>query len=160
MRYLQVSLLCLLAAALMVGCSDKQEEATRLEEEMRAMESAADSPAPVPPPAGDSIRASTLADAGALPAEAVPTSTLMPPAPPGEGYTVQVASCEDETHASYLVGLYRERGYEPFVTTHTRDGQLYYRVRIGMVPTMAEAVRLRDELKDKFSVGAWVDRNR
>jgi cell division septation protein DedD len=141
------------------GCSDKQKEAERLEQEMRDRE-AADSGTPTEM-TDDSLAAALAADAAAaVPQE--PQTTIkpaMPAAPAGTGYTVQIASCEDEDYARYLVDRYTGRGYEPFVTTITYNNQTYYRVRIGNFANYSEATALRDALVDKYSVRAiWIDR--
>lgn len=81
----------------------------------------------------------------------------MPKKPAGDGYTVQVAGCEDRAYANYLVEKFTERGYQPFVTSITVEGQLYYRVRIGIFASLADAKALQAELNDKYSLETWVD---
>ncbi|MEE8577348.1 MAG: SPOR domain-containing protein, partial [candidate division Zixibacteria bacterium] len=78
--------------------------------------------------------------------------------PEGSGYVVQVAGCESPDYAEYLVKLYGKRGYEAFQTTATVDGQLFYRVRVGLYETEAEAAAIRDQLLDRYSVEGWIDR--
>jgi hypothetical protein len=55
------------------------------------------------------------------------------------------------------VRQYNERGYQPYVTTYLHEGQQYYRVRLGIFETLAEANALKLELEDKYSVGTWID---
>ncbi|MFQ5500250.1 MAG: SPOR domain-containing protein, partial [Candidatus Zixiibacteriota bacterium] len=86
-----------------------------------------------------------------------PEAPTMPKRPEGAGYTVQVAGCESQEYARHLIGLYTERGYEPYMTTITIEGQLFYRVRMGLFPSVAEASRLRADLNDRFSIEAWID---
>ena len=81
----------------------------------------------------------------------------MPPAPKGSGFSVQVASATDEKYAQYLVELWKERGYEPFVSTITHDNQIYYRVRLGLFESNAEAKKIVSELADKYSLKTWID---
>ncbi|HUV30297.1 MAG TPA: SPOR domain-containing protein [Acidobacteriota bacterium] len=147
--------LMVLLGLLIVGCSDKKEEAERLEQEMREVEAGADTAAL---PAVDTSAETAPADAYAVPKEQAP-EPMMPQRPLGSGFTVQVASCEDEDYARYLVGVYGQRGYEPYVVEQTIEGQVYYRVRIGLFATSAEARALKEELKDRFSVEAWVDQD-
>lgn len=156
MSLTRLVLMAVLIGALVVACSDKQKEAERLEQEMRDREAAADTALG----AEMDSAAHMEADAHAVPEEATQMPEAMPPKPAGEGYTVQVASCESQDYARHLVDLYRERGYEPFVETYSQDGQLYYRVRVGNVPTLAEARLLKAELEDRYSVNAWIDENR
>ncbi len=143
---------------LTIGCSKKQDEVDRLEQEMIG-----DSGAPgttmsdCTMVALDTMSAEeTMAmDAGAVPEEPQPAE--LPTAPSGSGFTVQVAGCEDRDYAEHLVGVYRERGFEPFVTNETVEGQLFYRVRIGQFESFSEAQALKSDLADKFSVDAWID---
>jgi len=152
MRMLGLILLVGLVAA---GCSDKKKEAARLEQEMREMEQlSADSAALSQDTIGDSLEA-TPGDVDAVPEEGTP-DRMMPRRPGGSGFTVQVASCEDVGYAQYLVDLYTGRGFEPFVETYTETDQVYYRVRIGLFDTRAEADQLKEQLNDSYSIDPWV----
>jgi len=88
---------------------------------------------------------------------AVDEAPGMPPAPKGSGFSVQVASATDEKYALYLVELWKGRGYEPFVSTITHDNQIYYRVRLGLFESNAEAKKIVSELADKYSLKTWID---
>ena len=156
MRKLMVLATAVLTLALFTGCSDKQKEAAELEQEMRDQK-AADTAIGIDS-ASDMTVQESAADAEAIPDEAQPDLLPMPPVPVGEGYTVQVASCEDGNYARHLVGVYADRGYDAFVTTITYEGQTYYRVRIGNFGVISEARALEHELQDKFSATTWIDR--
>lgn len=156
MGLLRVILVFGLVVGLLAACSEKKEEAAKLEEEMKQLQTEADTGAVVA--AEDSLALPPAADASAIPEEEQPIADLMPPAPQGEGFTVQVASCEDPDYARYLVGLYADRGYEAFVSTITYNSQTYYRVRIGNLESFSEAGVLKAELDDKYSINAWIDR--
>ena len=95
-----------------------------------------------------------VADIAAVPEEVEPE---LPSAPAGEGFTVQVAGCEDRAYAEFLVERYTDRGYEPYVATATIEGQTYYRVRLGAFETLAEAKTLKAQIADRYSVDAWID---
>ena len=156
-------LILLVAIGLMIaatwGCSDKQKDAARLEQEMKDLEAAGDTSAQEGVAGEEGLPASeTVGDAAAIPVEIEPEPAPMPPAPEGEGYTVQIASCEIEEYARHLIEVYAGRGYEPYVTTITYDGQTYYRVRIGNLETLSEARVLKDELIDRYSAEPWIDR--
>lgn len=157
MRTLGIVVMGGLVVLLLTGCADKQDEAARLEQEMRDLE-AADTTA------GDTTGSDTvatleaMADAGAVPEEPVPENLPMPPAPRGEGYTVQVASCENDEYAGHLIEVYTGRGYEAFVSTITFEGQTYFRVRIGNFDNLADARALKEELIDRYSLSPWIDR--
>jgi cell division septation protein DedD len=155
MRTLWLLVIAVLALALLVGCSDKQKEAAELEAEMKDMEGI-DTSVEVEP--DTTLVAEPVADAEAVPEETQPDRPTMPPVPRGEGYTVQVASCENEDYAWHLVEVYSGRGYEPYVTTITFEGQTYYRVRIGDYSAIGDARALQDEIKDRFSKTTWIDR--
>jgi len=158
MKSLKIVLLSGLVICLLAGCSDKKKEAAKLEQELQQMEGEGDSGAEAVTEPAEPATQTPVADASAIPEEEQPGTTAMPPAPLGEGYTVQVASCENRDYASHLVDVYFGRGYEPFVSTATIDGQTYYRVRIGNVQTYAEAKALKLELADRYSIKPWIDR--
>jgi len=159
MRTLSVLLIGSLTFLLLIGCSDKQKEAARLEQEMKDREAAADTMAGGEMTLEDSLAGLELvADASAIPDEAAPEPLPMPPVPRGEGYTVQVASCENEEYARHLVEVYANRGYDAFVTTITYENQTCYRVRIGNFEGISEARTLQEELIDRFSEQPWIDR--
>jgi cell division septation protein DedD len=144
-----------LVGLIAAGCSDKKKEAARLEQEMREMEQrSADSAALVQDTIEDSL-AVTAGDVDAVPEEWT-ADRMMPRRPSGSGFTVQVASCEDEGYARYLVDLYTERGFEPFVETYSGTDQVYHRVRIGLFETKAEADQLKEQLNDSYSIDPWV----
>lgn len=142
---------------LFVGCSkEAKDEAAKMEKEMLAdtqtsvdTTTMTDTAAVMSPDTGANFEASAVPDEK--------PSSMMPAKPAGEGYTVQVASCEDRDYAQSLVEKYKERGYEPYVTSVTVDGQSYYRVRIGIFESISQAKALQAELADRYSVNSWID---
>ncbi|MDH4156359.1 MAG: SPOR domain-containing protein [candidate division Zixibacteria bacterium] len=151
MKYMRLLAVFCLACLVVNGCSKKQEEADKLEQEMMAQETAVDSAA---------VDTSSAGERAALDAAAVPREEPSPFVPvdvEGEGYTVQVASCESLDYARHLVQVYADRGYEPYLTQFEFEGQLYYRVRVGKFENNSRAAALKAELIDKYSVDAWVD---
>lgn len=190
MRSLGILCCLILAAACgLAGCS-KDDDIVELEREVMAQQGQTDShPAavsdvPVLPAAAsapDSVRPEL--NAGAIPdeppdeplnetpveaqdvaPETTPDQPLTPvdlPVPPaGDGFVVQLAGCEDPDYAAELVEKFRERGYEPFVSTETVGGETYHRVRLGVYPTYAEARQVQQEMSDKYSFDTWIDRIR
>ena len=142
---------------LIAGCSDdKKEEAARLEQELLGKDTSADTliDEMATPDSLQPQRRAETGDAGAIPDEDIPA---MPEQPAGSGFAVQVAGCEDSGYASYLVELYRTRGYDPWVTTANVNGQLYYRVRLGFFETENDAKLMKQELNDKYSINPWID---
>jgi len=158
MRSLKIVLLSGLVICLLVGCSEKQKDAAKLEQELQEMEGGSDSGIEATGQEPEGTADTPVADASAVPQEEQPDVISMPPAPAGDGYTVQVASCENREYAGYLVDVYFGRGYEAFVSTAMIEGQTYYRVRIGNVETYGEAKDLRLELADRYSIDPWIDR--
>ncbi|MFQ5454080.1 MAG: SPOR domain-containing protein [Candidatus Zixiibacteriota bacterium] len=146
-------LFTLILTGLIFSCSKKKEDAAKLEQEMLQQE--VDSNA-----IRDSIQEmEAVMDSLAETEESMEVSeeAVMPGQPEGEGYTIQIASCEDRTYAEYLINKYLERGYEAYMTTITYDGQTYYRVRIGLFEALSDARLLEDELEDKYSKDVWID---
>jgi len=144
-----------LFTALVIGCSGKKEEAAKLEKEMMQKESvAAESIADTSAMLTDTFGYGAP-NVGAIPEE---EQKVVPKYGEGEGYAVQVASCESLDYAQYLVEKYTERGYNPYLTTTTVNSQTYYRVRIGGIETLEEAKKLEAELVDKYSVKVWIDK--
>ena len=145
-------------ALLAVSCSRKKEEAARLQQEMMQEEAeAVDTAAEAGLTPEDTAEyAAPELDAGAIPSEEEPQ--FVPQEEEAAGYVVQVAACESLEYAQYLVEKYTARGYSPYLTTATIDGQTYYRVRVGGLETLQEARELKAELVDKYSVEAWIDK--
>jgi len=146
-----------ICALLAAGCSQKKEEAARLEKEMMHEEAGAvDTTAGASLAPGDTAeRAATGMDVSAIPQEEEPEFV---PQQEAGGYVVQVAACESLEYARYLMDKYTARGYSPYLTTVTVEGQTYYRVRIGGFETQQQASELQAELVNKYSVKAWIDK--
>ena|GEM_PF-1236024 len=154
MQILRVIVVMLMAVVLLMGCSDKQKDAAQLEQEMEERDSdtgiASDQIAEV------DTAAEPVPDVSAVPEEETPGSNLVLSTGDGEGYSVQVASCESSQYAEHLVNLYTERGYEVSVSTFPFGGVTYYRVRIGDYATLGEATGMKAELADKYSLDTWI----
>lgn len=156
MKKIKLAAIISMSLLLVFGCSKKKDEVAQLEKEMLG-ETKLDSTAIADSLARlDSIAlAEEAISAGAIPEET--DRNAMPGKPDGSGFTVQVAGCENSDYAQYLVRTYQKRGYEPYVTTETVEGQLYNRVRIGVFESFSEAKSLKTELNDKYSIEAWID---
>lgn len=153
MRYLRLLVLVMLAATLLIGCSeDRKKEAAKLEKElMNRQGETTGTTTPVP--------VDTMQQQKQMKAEAVPAEPAIGTPAPGQtiGYSIQVASCESRQYAESLVEKYKKRGFSPYITTFDYSGQTYYRVRLGPYDTRSEAESVKMELKDRYSVNAWVD---
>lgn len=137
-----------------IGCSKKSDEAAELEKEFLG-----DTVQPVMEDSTMMTAAQDSAETFEADAQAVPEEEVrsMPKQPAGAGYSVQVAGCEDQAYAEHLVDVYTRRGYEPFVTNITIEGQTYYRVRIGLFESYSQAKAMQAELLDKYSLDTWID---
>ena len=155
MRSKTYMILLLTFSIFVIGCSkEKKDEAAELAKQLEGDSIAMmDSLAEVQR-VTDSVAATEVI---AEPEAIVEEPTKMPKQPAGEGYTVQVAGCEERDYAEYLVELYKGRGYEPYVTSITIEGQGYYRVRIGIFASLGDAKVLQNELNDKYTISSWVD---
>jgi len=157
MKKLRYFVIAIGLIAMTLSCSQKKEEAAKLEQEVLDQES---SQVAVTDSAVEMIDSAALTelDARAVPEEEMePELPSMPGQPMGSGFTVQVAGCEDEDYARHLVDVYTKRGYEPYVNEVSIDGQVYYRVRIGVFESFGVASALKSELSDKYSIEPWVD---
>jgi len=143
MKILKIILLIALSVFLVAGCKSKSKEADQ-------------SQAIVPPvDTTPKVDSAALQAADTMPA--VEETPGMPPVPKGSGYAVQVASCNDEQYARYLVELWKGRGYEPFVSTITQNNANVYRVRLGLFESQAKAKSVAAELADKYSLKTWIE---
>lgn len=156
-HFLLIVLALALAVVVVTGCSDdKKEEAARLEQEMMQDTAAAQPEPDTSAAVVDTSPARQQVEATAVPEEESPQRT-MPARPAGSGYAIQIAGCEDPAYAEHLVDVYQRRGYEPYVSTFTKDGQLFYRVRLGLYDSLAQAKTVQAELQDRFSIYPWID---
>ncbi len=153
MRVRLLLMLLAMMAVMLIGCSEEQkQDAAALEQELLEREGTGDS-------SGVEVTDTTTSepeplDVAAIPEE--PEPKVIPTGATGTGWSVQVAACEDGNYAEHLVERYSTRGYTPYITTYTKDSQLYYRVRLGVFDTQQEARQLRLELIDKYSLDGWV----
>ena len=153
MRKYTVLLLFFSLLILVVGCSkEKKDEAAKLEQELLGDSQTVVDTDSMMKAEVDSL---TEFEASAVPEEEPPKA--MPEKPAGEGYTVQVAGCEDREYAEHLVEKYTNRGYEPYVSAATVESQSYYRVRIGIFENYSEAKALQAQLLDRYSLDTWID---
>ena len=157
MKFLMLTALTLVFLGLLIGCSDKKDDAAQLEQEMMDMDTPEEETSES---MGDTgwieDTGADVVDAGAIPEETVDEPEIEVTDLEGEGYTVQVAACESPEYARHLVDKYFGRGYEAYITRTVVDGQTFYRVRIGNFTTQSEAKELQAELMDKYTLTVWV----
>ena len=79
---------------------------------------------------------------------------LTEPAPGTDAWAVQVASFSDSANAENFRTQLRDDGYEAFISTARRDGQVHSRVAVGPLLDAERAESLRGELSARYDVKA------
>lgn len=74
----------------------------------------------------------------------------------GRFYTVQVAAYEDPAGARRLADRMSRRQLPTWVSRFERAGRVYHRVRVGVLPSEAEAQRLGRRLRAEYGSPVWV----
>ncbi len=153
-RIIIVLIMC--AALFVSGCSEKDEEIAEMQD--GTTESAVQ----------DSIK---RAEEAAL-ADSIAAASVAEPEPEPDtygvntdysqldGYVAQIGSYAERNFAEMIAEKYQNRDYPAFVTSLDIDGATYYRVRVGVYETFAEAKEIGNLIKDRYSIEFWVDSNR
>jgi len=159
-RVIRIMAIGILVLALAVtGCSKKKEEAKALQQEANQDEAAMamDSLTQTPPPT-DTV-AEVTPEPTIKPKPTV-TTPAEPPTPPQQaGFVVQVGSYLNYELAESMADRYKSRGYEAFLVPTDVDGKEFYRLRIGVFDTYAEAKQIGAEVADRYSATYWIDNN-
>lgn len=78
-------------------------------------------------------------------------------APAGQRlYTIQVAAFTDAGSATEWSGRLQRQGLPTWTSVFEQEGRTFYRVRVGAVPTVAEARRLGSMLSQRYEWPVWV----
>lgn len=110
-------------------------------------------PRPSLPPA----TVTTLAPRALLPGEVTTTLAPRPTAPPATivprsaghgGFTVEASPTRSRSEAEQLLGTLRRRGYDASLVQVERDGDTWYRLRVGRYPTAEQATETMRRLRD------------
>jgi cell division septation protein DedD len=96
---------------------------------------------PRPPVRGVTPEAAATARSGSAPRSQPPPTT--------GSWSVQVNATREEEMATGLADRLRDRGYDAFIVEQTRDGVVWYRVRVGRLPTIEMANALVREIKER-----------
>jgi cell division septation protein DedD len=149
----------LMLALAVTGCSKKKEEAKALQQEAAQDEaaSAMDSLTQKPPMEDTVTEVTPKPAAQQEPAETKPAE---PEYPQEAGFVVQVGSYLNHDLATSMVEKYKNRGYDAFLVPAEVNGQEFYRLRIGVFDTYAEAKQVGEQLADRYSAVFWLDNNR
>jgi len=109
--------------------------------------------APPSPPATHQVARPA---APAVTTAAVPTTLPAPPAAPGGGWSVQANPTRSRDEADTLARELHGKGYDAVVVRLPRDGDVWYRVRIGRYATSEQATEVMQRLRDREGVHAFV----
>jgi DedD protein len=71
------------------------------------------------------------------------------PSGPAGTWSVQVNATQNQAVAEELAQRLRTRGYDAYVVTQAREGAVWYRVRVGRLPSLEMANALVGQLKER-----------
>jgi cell division septation protein DedD len=119
-----------------IGCGGKEEKEAQEPEVQQPVEE----PAPQQP--------------------AVPEVKFENPYIQKKGYTIQIYSFKDYSKAVAAATKFTNRGYKAYIEDVEVVGEgIYHRVRIGSYASLNEARRVGRDLKARYGVNYWVDRD-
>jgi septal ring-binding cell division protein DamX len=90
-----------------------------------------------------------------------PAGAAVPPSPPSEtaalpkargGFTVEANPTRSRSEAEELLVALRKRGYDAALVEVRRDGDIWYRLRVGRYATAAQATETMRKLRDSEGV--------
>ncbi len=77
-----------------------------------------------------------------------------------KGYCVQIGSFKEYANARDLAAKFSNRGYTTYIEEVEVIGEgIYYRVRIGSYRTPGQAHQVGREVRTKYGVRYWVDKD-
>jgi cell division septation protein DedD len=88
----------------------------------------------------------TLGRTAMTPPATLPTPAARPPA--GGAYTVEASPTRSRSEAEQVLSSLRRRGYEATLVEVERDGDTWYRLRVGRYLTAAQATEAMRRLRD------------
>ncbi len=151
MRF-RVALVFALALATLTACGRSKEAQPQAQQRPA-------SHVPMPPKPDSARMAAQRAQAQAKPAPDTmkkPAPTPAPAKPAGKLYTVQVAAFVNADSARSWTGRLSSQGLPVWTTAYRMHGKTFHRVRVGAVPTVAEARKLGEMLEKRYSWSFWV----
>ncbi len=75
------------------------------------------------------------------------------------GWVVQIGIFSEYTAALEMADKYKQQSFPAFVRRVDRDGQTFYRLRVGVYDTYEQAQAAGKQLKDQYSLDYWIARN-
>jgi cell division protein FtsN len=107
---------------------------------------------PRPPQAPAQVTPTTLPRAATPPTTLVHTASTPPPVVPRTagkgGYTVEASPTRSRSEADQLLAQLRRRGYDASIVQVERDGDTWYRLRVGRYSTSEQATDTMRKLRD------------
>lgn len=150
---------CLIVLLAMVvlsaGCSKEQEELDAIQQDATTDEATA---------VMDSLEGTGAKEQPETSGYAEPEPAAEPEPEPDysdiTGFVVQIGSYTNYELASAMAEKYQNRDLPAFLREVEIDGRVYYRLRIGVYETYAEAKTVGEFLVDRYSATYWIDNNR
>ncbi len=150
----------LIAGLLLVGCSQKDEDADALGEEAAQDDAAAVMDSLNSEGTAGAEEQGTLAEDNQVMPEPEETTYESEADYSGiSGFVIQVGAYSDYEFARKMSEKYTERDYPAFIVSTEIDGMTYYRLRIGVYETEDEAKEVGELVKDRYSAEYWIDNN-
>lgn len=81
---------------------------------------------------------------------------VISPGAPAARFAVQVGAFSESSAAEGLAELLRGKGFEVYVSPGVKSGEARWRVRVGPLPSRAEADRIAARLKAEEKLPTWV----
>jgi cell division septation protein DedD len=81
-----------------------------------------------------------------------PSTTLPSRTVARGGFTVEASPTRSRAEAEELLGSLRKRGYDAVLVQMQRDGDTWYRLRVGRYPTAEQATEVMRRLRDSEGV--------
>lgn len=158
MRYVLV--ICLILGLVVGGCSKKKEEIEAIEKEAAETGAGAVMDSLEGAGAGAERPADTLAARAPGAGKEGTERPGMPDWADLEGYVIQIGSYSTYDFAQMMADKYQQRDYPVFVQEMQIEGQIYYRLRVGVYETLEDAKTIGELLADRYSAEYWIDYNR
>lgn len=156
----RIFILCVLIVGLVLtGCSKKEDEIKALEQDATGEDAAA---------VMDSLESGGPTEAAPAVSEPAPDESAVqaeareqePDYSQIQGFVIQLGSYRNYELASYMAEKYENREFPAFLSQIEIEGQLYYRLRIGVYDTYQEAKEVGELMVDRYSASYWIDNNR
>jgi hypothetical protein len=111
--------------------------------------------------APEAPRASAPEEVPAVSAPPRPSATrirpdVISPGAPAARFAVQVGAFSESRAAERLAESLRAKGFEVYVSPGAKAGEARWRVRVGPLPSRAEAKRVASRLKAEEKLPTWV----